>query len=61
MTNADFDKPIIAIANSFTQFVPGQLTAPWILDVDATVKPLYGHHLKITPMHGKGEQASAQC
>ena len=23
MTNADFDKPIIAIANSFTQFVPG--------------------------------------
>ncbi len=25
MTNADFDKPIIAIANSFTQFVPGHV------------------------------------
>ncbi|MEE8658888.1 Dihydroxy-acid dehydratase [Acetobacteraceae bacterium EV16P] len=25
MTNADFDKPLIAIANSFTQFVPGHV------------------------------------
>ena len=25
MTNADFDKPIIAISNSFTQFVPGHV------------------------------------
>ena len=25
MTNSDFDKPIIAIANSFTQFVPGHV------------------------------------
>ena len=25
MTDADFDKPIIAIANSFTQFVPGHV------------------------------------
>ncbi len=25
MTDADFDKPIIAIANSFTQFVPGHI------------------------------------
>ena len=25
MTNGDFDKPIIAIANSFTQFVPGHV------------------------------------
>src|SRR5438309_11679982 len=25
MTDADFEKPIIAIANSFTQFVPGHV------------------------------------
>ena len=25
MTDADFDKPIVAIANSFTQFVPGHV------------------------------------
>jgi dihydroxy-acid dehydratase len=25
MTDADFNKPIIAIANSFTQFVPGHV------------------------------------
>ena len=25
MTDADFDKPIIAVANSFTQFVPGHV------------------------------------
>ena len=25
MTDADFGKPIIAIANSFTQFVPGHV------------------------------------
>ena len=25
MTDGDFDKPIIAIANSFTQFVPGHV------------------------------------
>ncbi|MCB1003169.1 MAG: dihydroxy-acid dehydratase, partial [Acidimicrobiales bacterium] len=25
MTDDDFDKPIIAIANSFTQFVPGHV------------------------------------
>ena len=25
MTNADFDKPIIAVSNSFTQFVPGHV------------------------------------
>lgn len=25
MTDADFEKPIIAVANSFTQFVPGQV------------------------------------
>ena len=25
MTDADFDKPIIAIANSYTQFVPGHV------------------------------------
>src|SRR3954462_14564153 len=25
MTDSDFDKPIVAIANSFTQFVPGHV------------------------------------
>ena len=25
MSDSDFDKPIIAIANSFTQFVPGHV------------------------------------
>lgn len=25
MTDADFDKPIIAVVNSFTQFVPGHV------------------------------------
>ena len=25
MTDADFTKPIVAIANSFTQFVPGHV------------------------------------
>src|SRR3984957_10647610 len=25
MTDGDFDKPIIAVANSFTQFVPGHM------------------------------------
>jgi dihydroxy-acid dehydratase len=25
MTDRDFDKPIVAIANSFTQFVPGHV------------------------------------
>jgi len=25
MTDGDFDKPIIAVANSFTQFVPGHV------------------------------------
>src|SRR5688572_87714 len=25
MTDADFDKPIVAIANSFTEFVPGHV------------------------------------
>ena len=25
MTDADFQKPIIAVANSFTQFVPGHV------------------------------------
>jgi dihydroxy-acid dehydratase len=27
MHTADFEKPIIAVANSFTQFVPGKLKA----------------------------------
>lgn len=31
------------LSGCFEQFYPGVLEEPWVLDVDVTVKPLYGH------------------
>ena len=41
MTDADFHKPIVAIANSFTQFVPGHVH---LFDIGQRVKEVIDAH-----------------
>lgn len=51
MTDADFGKPIIAVVNSFTQFVPATFTCAILVSwLRSKLKPLAASPKNLTPL-----------